>query len=142
MPEKGDSNCNNRHKHLGWRGIESANVDEKLQPEIVDQEIDGYNDTIAEELLSTTERGLGKGDILIEPKACEEGDGEDNAQRGYVGRKGDKAEVEHLVTQEEVVDQEIEYPVEHHVACAADAIAEKFDARCLMLDTRQSQSTY
>ncbi len=68
---------------------------------------------------------MGEGDIFIQPKASEERDGEDDAERGDMRGKGYETEVEHLMAQKEVVNQEVKYPIEHHIACSANTVTEE-----------------
>jgi len=80
-----DGDGNEGDCHLGWRGVPAERFDAEFETEIVDCQIEGYDQDIAPELTPTIEFGLGESDVFLEPKAREERDRKDNTEGGYVG---------------------------------------------------------
>ena len=125
LAEIGDSDSNEGDEHLGWSGVEAAYIDEEMEAEVVNQKIDTYNDYVAVKLMPAAQRRLGEGDVFVEPETREEGDREDNAESGNVGRDGDRTDMNHLVAEDKVVNKEVKNPVEDHVGRAAKTIAKE-----------------
>ena len=65
------------------------------------------------------------------PKACEEGDGELEDEGCDVTREGDKAEVDHLFSENKLIENLIQHPLQGKVQSAAKAIAEQLSAHKL-----------
>lgn len=104
MAEVGDGDGDDGDEHLGGSGVEAADVDEEMETEIVDQKVDTHDDDVTVKLMPATEGGLGESDIFVQPETREEGDGEDNAEGGDVGRDGNRTDMNHLVAEDEVVN--------------------------------------
>lgn len=73
--------------HLGWRGIPAERFDAEFETEIVDCQIESYDQNIAPELAPTIEFGLGESDVFLEPKTREERDRKDYTEGGDMGSK-------------------------------------------------------
>ena len=84
MSEETDDDGEERDADLRGRWVPEEVLDEKLEAEVVDSEVERHNHHISSELACTVQRGAGEGDVLIEPKPCEQGDGEDYAEGGDV----------------------------------------------------------
>ena len=67
----------------------------------------------------------------VKPKTGEKSDRKNDAQRGYMRSEaqGETAEpqsdIDQLMADHEIIDKEIEHPVEHHVSTAASGIGEQ-----------------
>ena len=75
-----------------------------MEAEVVDQKVDTHDDDVTVKLMPATEGRLGESDVFVEPETREEGDGEDNAEGGDVGRDGNRADMNHLVAEYKVVN--------------------------------------
>lgn len=125
LSEIGDGDGEEGDEHFGRCGIDSADIDQQFESEVVDGEIEHDDKDIASELVPSAERRAGESDVFIEPEACEQSDGEDQAEGSNVGRKGDEPDMDIAVSDDEIVRKKVEQPVEHHVCGAANAVAEE-----------------
>lgn len=75
------------------------------------------------------ERRLGESNVLIEPKARQQSDWEDYAERedvrGHTHFEAAKGEILQVVPHAVVVNQEIQHPVKHHIPPAASGITKQ-----------------
>lgn len=134
LPEETDNNRNNGNNHLGRGGVESDPVNEQFESEIVDSQVDNHDDDVSPQLACTMESGLGEGDIFIEPKTCQEGDGKDYTESHYVGRDAylgqpeqvpTKRDIHQIVSHYEVVHHKIQHPIQQHITTPAGGIAKE-----------------
>lgn len=65
------------------------------------------------------------------PEAREEGDGKLEDESRNVGRKSDEAEVEHLLVENEMVENIVQYPFQNEVQATAGRITEQIEAHHL-----------
>ncbi len=52
LSEVGDSDGDYGYEHFRWGRVDAAEVYEELETEIVDEKIEGYDGTVAEELFA------------------------------------------------------------------------------------------
>ena len=106
-------------------------LDEELQAEIVDEDVAERHEEIPYDLRPATQGGARKTDMPCHPEAREEGDGELEHEGCNVGRESDETEVEHLSTENEMIEHIIEHPFQNQVEPTASRIAEQFEAHHL-----------
>ena len=103
-------------------------LNKEFQAEVVDEDVANGHKEISDNLCPTTQGGTRKTDVSCHPEACEEGDGKLEHEGCDVGREGDETKVEHLRTEDEMVENIIQHPFQHEVQATAGAIAEQLQA--------------
>ena len=78
LPDETDSHRDTSDEHLAGRGIPTQEFYAEFQAKIVHQQIYRHDKDIASKLSPSAERRLSEGNVLIEPKACQQGDWENN----------------------------------------------------------------
>ena len=78
LPDETDSHRDTSDEHLAGRGIPTQEFYAEFQAEIVHQQVYRHDKDIASKLSPSAERRLSESNILIEPKACQQGDWENN----------------------------------------------------------------
>jgi len=85
LSEEGDGDGYECDEDFRGCRVPAAGIDQEFESDIVECEVDGDYEDIAEELFMGSEGGLAEGDVFIEPEACEEGNREDDAEGGDMG---------------------------------------------------------
>ena len=129
LPDKTDCHRDTGDEHLAGRGIPTQEFYAKFQAEIVHQQVYADNQNIAPKLFPTTKWRLGEGNVLIEPKACQQSDWENNTEReymrGYTQFEAAEGKILQVVSHAIVVNQEIEHPVKHHIPPTTSGITKQ-----------------
>ena len=86
LAEVGDDDGEGGDTHLGRCRVPAPYLDAEFETEIVDSEVNGYDEDIAQELSPTIKLGGRECDVFLQPKAGEKGDWEDNAKGRNVRR--------------------------------------------------------
>jgi len=126
LTTEADDNGDECDGHLRGCGIPVPDVDAQLKAEVVDGQVNTYDAAIAQQLTGTMEGGLGEGDVFIKPEAGQQCDGEDDAQCGDMRGEAQRTHIDQVMPDQEVIAQEIQDPVQHHVSSATDGIAKHF----------------
>ena len=66
---------------------------------------------------------LFEADVSTQPETAEKCDREREYKRRNVGTDGNRADVQHIVTEDEIVENEVQHPVEHHIRATRTTIA-------------------
>ena len=131
LTEETDDDGEEGDADLRGRGIPAHGLHQKLQAKVIDSQIEGNNHDVARELPRSVKSRLREGDVFVQPEPREQGDREDYAEGSDVRRetelivKSREPEVDEVVADDEVVGQEVENPVQNHVASAAGCVPKK-----------------
>ena len=82
LSEEGDGDGDECDEDFGGCGVPAACFDKEFEADIVEGEVDGDYEDVAEELFMCSKGGLAESDVFIEPETCEQGYGEDDAKCG------------------------------------------------------------
>ena len=96
---------------------------EKFEANIVEQDAHSHNKKVAHELRPATHFWLFEADVSAQPESAKESDRECEYKRRNVGTDGNRADVQHIVAEDEIVENEVQHPVENHIGTARTTIA-------------------
>lgn len=126
---KTDNHCDTGNKHLARRWVPSQNIHTQFQAEIVDQEIEAYDEYVAPELSRTAQVGACESDIFVKPKACKQSDWKNNAECCDVRRHAKlmprDGKILQIVPDTVIIYKEIEHPIKYRITPAANSIPEQ-----------------
>ena len=133
LAEVGDDDGEGGDTHLGRCRVPAPYLDAQFEAEIVDSEVNGYDEDIAQELSPTIKLGGRKRDVFLQPKAGEKGDWEDNAKGRNVRRdclgklkmENGKLKINQLMPYDVIINKEIKDPIEDEVSSSTSGIAEE-----------------
>ena len=112
LAEEADEDRQERYHDLARRRVPTPNLYAELQTQVVDEQVDCHDQYIAHQLPTTAQTRLTKRDVLIQPEAREQRDGEYDAQRRNMRRDGlhkrpttnDQRQIDYFVPYTEVID--------------------------------------
>ena len=84
LAEVGDNDCDEGNEHLGWGRIPTKHIDTEFKTEVIDGQINSYDQDISRQLSPTVETRSGKSDIFLQPETGEQGYRKDNTKGGYM----------------------------------------------------------
>lgn len=133
LAEETDADREQGDHDLARRRVPAPNLHAEFQSQVVDEQVYCHDQDVAHQLPAAAQARLPKRDVLIQPEACEQRDGEYDTQGRDVGCDGllqrpttnDKRQIDYLVPYNKVIDQEVEYPVQHQITASAGGIAEQ-----------------
>ena len=131
LPEEADDDSEEGDADLRGRRIPTPGLHQELQAEVVDSQIECDNHDVSRELPRSMKSRLRESDVFVQPESREQGDGEDDAEGSDVRSetelivKSREPEVDEVVADDEVVCQEVENPVQNHVASATGCVPKK-----------------
>lgn len=125
MREKTEAGGYHGGNHLRRGGVEAAYFDEEFQTDIVDEYAADYHHKVAYELCLAAKLRPFERYVARQPETAGERDWKCDDKRGDVRAHGDMSDFEHLVTEDEIVEYEVEHPIEHHVDAAGHAVTEQ-----------------
>ena len=88
LAEETDADREQGDHDLARRRVPAPNLYAELQAQVVDEQVDGHDQYIAHQLPTTAQTRLTKRDVLIQPEAREQRDGEYDTQRRNMRRDG------------------------------------------------------
>ena len=80
---------------------------EKFEAYIVDQDAHSHYKKVAHELIPASHLRLFEADVSTQPKTAKESDRECEHKRRNVGADGNRADVQHIVAENEIVENEV-----------------------------------
>ena len=104
------------------------NFHQEFQAGIIDQEIHAHHNHVSAQLLASAEVGRCEGYIFLQQESGEERDRKCDQQSRNVRTDGDELQIHDLLSENKVVEDEIEDPVENDICATADGIPEKLPA--------------
>ena len=96
---------------------------EKFEADIVDEDAHSHNKKVAHELRPPSHFRLFEADVSTQPEPAKESDRECEHKRRNVGTDGYRTDVQHIVTEDEIVENEVQHPVENHIGATRTTIA-------------------
>ena len=96
---------------------------EKFEAYIVDEDAHCHYKQVAHELRPPSHLRLLEADVSSQPETAEESDRESEHKRRNVGTDGNRADVQHIVAEDEIVENEVQHPVENHIRTTRTTIA-------------------
>jgi hypothetical protein len=123
LHHKAENRSNASGEHFGWRWIEMAYFYEKFEANIVEQNAHSHNKKVAHELRPPSHLRLFEADVSTQPKTAKKSDRECEYERRNVGTDGNRADVQHIVAEDEIVENEVQHPVENHIGTTRTTIA-------------------
>ncbi len=95
----------------------------EFQTNIVEQDAHSYDKKVSDQLWPTAHFRLFEADVSTQPESAEESDRKSEYEWRNVGTDGNRADVQHIVTEDEIVENEVQHPVEHHIGTTRTTIA-------------------
>ena len=99
-------------------------LDKEFQAEVVDEDIADSNEKIPDNLRSTAQGRTRKTDVARHPKTRQESNGKLEHKGRDVGRKGDEAKVEDPTSEDEMIENIVQHPLQHKIHSAASRVME------------------
>ena len=122
--EDGDDDVRNGRPPLEY-------LDKEFQAEVVDEDVAHSDEEIPHNLRSAAQGGTRKTDVSCHPETRQESDGKLEHESRDMGREGNEAEVEHLLMEDEMVENIVQHPFENEVQTSASRITEQLKAHHL-----------
>ena len=87
LAEVGDNDCDEGNEHLGWGRIPTQYIDTEFKTEVIDSQINSYDQDITRQLSPTVETRSGKRDIFLQPETGQQGYWENDTERSDMRRE-------------------------------------------------------
>ena len=84
-----------------------ADFHEKFEAYVVDKDAHSHHEQVAHELRPATHFRLFEADVSAQPESAKEGDRECEYKRRNVGADGYRADLQHIVAEDEIVENEV-----------------------------------
>ena len=84
-----------------------ADFYEKFEAYVVDKDAHSHHEQVAHELRPATHFRLFEADVSAQPKTAEKGYRKSENERCNVGTDGNRSDVQHIVTEDEIVENEV-----------------------------------
>ena len=96
---------------------------EKFEADVVDEDAHCHNKKVSDQLWPPSHLRLFEADVSTQPETAEESDRKCEYKRRNVGTDGYRTDVQHIVAEDEIVENEVQHPVENHICATRTSIA-------------------
>jgi hypothetical protein len=107
LHQKTEYSSDARCYHFRRRRVEMAYFYEKFEADIVDEDAHCHYKQVAHELRPPSHLRLFEADVSSQPETAEESDRECEHKRRNVGADGYRTDVQHIVAEDEIVENEV-----------------------------------